>query len=212
MYMHLIFFEKKYVTKRRYKNKHFFKFFKKRVDTYLFLHKKNVYFNFFKKRLYLFKYYYRLTKVFLRKFLKNFNKKKFYLQKSKFFENKGLILKKWVYKFFYKNNTRKKNRKVNFLRRYKHFIIKNASYFFNYNFSIKTYKIFFKKFINFRNYNFFSIFFFNIYNIIMLSKFFFNKHFLVKFFNNQGVHINGILCKNIFFLLNFSNLNYIQIT
>ena len=78
LYVNLIFFKKKYIFKKRYKNKHKFKFFKKRIDFYLILFKKKTYFNFFKKRLYLFKYYYRLAKTFLRKFLKNFKKKNFF--------------------------------------------------------------------------------------------------------------------------------------
>ena len=211
MYMHLIFFEKKYVTKKRYKNKHFFKFLKKKNDFYLLLFKKKTYFNFFKKRLFLFKYYRRLARVFFRRFLKTFSKKKFFLQKNKLFKNEPLVIKKSIQKIFYKINLKKRNRKINFLRRYKYFIIKNASYFFNFNFSIKNYKLFFKKFKNFRNYNFFSIFFFNIYNIVMLSKLFFNKHFLVNFFKNQGVYVNGVLCRNIFFLVDFSKINFLQI-
>ena len=211
--MNLIFFKKKYSFKKRHKHKHKFKlkFFKKRIDIYLILFKKKTYFNFFRKRLYLFKYYHRLAKVFLKKFFKNFKKKKFFWNKIKFFNNKNLILKKSIHKYFYKKKIKKRNRKIRFLRRYRYYIIKNATYFFSINFSIKTYKLFFKKFENLNNHNFFHLFFFNIYNTMILSKLFFNKHFLFKFFDKQGVYINGILCKNIRYLLNFSNLNFIQI-
>merc|ERR1712226_263637 len=102
--MNLLFIKKKYSFKKRYKNKrkHKFKFFKKRVDFYLILFKKKTYFNFFRKRLYLFKYYYRLARVFLRKFLKNFKKKNYFWNKIKFFNNKNLVLKRIVFKYFYK--------------------------------------------------------------------------------------------------------------
>ena len=212
MYMHLIFFKKKYINKRRYKNKHVFKFSKKKIDFYFILFKKKTYFNFFRKRLYLFKYYYRLSRVFLRKFFKRFCKKNFYFNKKSFFKIKNTYLKKVVFKYFCKKKKKKRNRRINFLRRYRYFIIKNTAYFLNINFSIKTYKLFFKKYESYNNHDFFYIFFFNIYNIIILSKVFFNKNFLVKFFKQHGVFINGLLCKNIRYILNLSKMNFIQIT